>query len=197
MKRCVMMLLVLCVAGLDGGVVQAQETLDDFLKSPQRVESVRLLMLALASQTDPDVAGRNAAELRKAFWAVQPEAALPTGARDEAMRQFDTDFQAVADLIRARGMNRISFLGIDSVLLKRSMDWYFGDATPRGPVLIRVSVQDNRDRPMTLHGIKVWTNWDEIKAITREIHYPAGGQVLTLTYEKDAETPAVTNTTAE
>lgn len=166
-------------AAADGG-----QTLDDFLESPERARDVKLLGLVIVSQTDPEVAESNTTELRRSYWAARPGAGLSAEAAEAELARWDAAWDDVVEVVRQRKITTISFAGIDDVLLKKSQDWYYAAITPRGPVLIRLSVQFNLEGPMTLHGVRVWTKWDEVKAVTAAIHLKPGTKVASVTYNR-------------
>lgn len=186
---------VVCVAliGANGNVsAQPQQSLDDVLTNPQVVQSVKALGLAILSQGDPAIAEHDAAELRRSFWASRPDAGLTEIEAEVALKEFDRAWQVMAGVVREREIKSIQFVGMDLVLLKRSLDWYYGVATPRGPVLIRFSVQYNQDAPMSIHGVRVWTDWEEIKGVTRQLDLRAESKVMTITANPAAKSPPAT-----
>lgn len=158
----------------------AEKTLDDVLKNPGLVQSIKTVGLAVLSQADPVHAQHDAQEVRKTFWAARPEAKLTKDESELALKDFDRSWQNMAAVVRKRKIHSVHFVGMDLVLLKRSLDWYYGAATPQGPVLIRISVQYNDEGPMTMHGVRVWSEWDEVKAVVREIDMKAESKVLTI-----------------
>ncbi len=162
----------------------AEPTLDEFLASSGRMNDVKQIGLVLASQTDPNVAERNARELRKSHWAASPRAALSPPDAEVELKRWDAEWDRVNRVIVDRKITGLSLAGIDLVLLRRTQDWYYAANSPRGPVMIRVSVQYYDDAPMTIHGIRVWTDWDQIKYISERIHLPARDTVFSVEYER-------------
>jgi hypothetical protein len=180
--------MMLCVVCLAVAPARAEEhTLDEFLSNPARVRDVKTFGLLILSQGDPAVAEHNASELRGSLWAMRPEAGLSKADIEVALMRFDRDWKDIVNVVRERKMTSIAFLGIDPVLLYKAEDWYFGAATARRPVVIRLSVQFNPDSPMSVYGVKVWTKWDEVKAITRAIQIPVGEKVLSVSYHAKGE----------
>src|SRR5690349_6871100 len=114
-------LLACCVASAADRV----ETLDGFLNNAARVKDLKVFCLVFASQTDPAQADRNAAEVRRSFWAAQPEAKLTDSEREIELTRFDTDWRRVADVIKERNMTTVYFCGIDNVMpVRKSQYWY-------------------------------------------------------------------------
>jgi len=166
--------------------VRGQQTLDDFVSVPERVRDVKVLGLVLASQNDPKVAEHNSSELIKNFWASSPDSGVSKDARDDALRAFKSDWNNVRRVLRDRKVSVLGFAGMDLVLLSKSLNWYFAAVTPQGPVLICIAVQYNTNGPMTVHGIRIWTDWDAVKEASAAIQMKAGAKVLTVTYTRKA-----------
>jgi hypothetical protein len=160
-------------------------TLDDFLASSDRLNDVRTMATIILSQVDPGAAEHNATELRRSYWAARPDSGLGAGEVEAELAKFDLAWKELATVVRNRKISSLALAGIDLVLLTRAQDWYFAAVTPRGPVLIVVSVQFYPDAPMTLHGVKVLTEWESIKRAAQNIHLPAGKAVVNITYQPE------------
>ena len=167
-------------------VFAGTQNLNDFLETPGQANNVETIGVLLLSQSNPLTAEHDANQLRKRFWAVVPEAKVSRDAADLAVKDFDHDFADVADIVRAWNIKSCSLAGIDLVLLSKTQDWYFAAPTVEGPVLIKLSLQFYDDKPMTIHGIHVYTKWDEVKSISHAIQLPALDKVFTVNLDSKA-----------
>ena len=79
-------------------------------------------------------------------------------------------------------MTTLTWAGIDPVLLGNEEDWFFAASTARGPVLIRVSLQEVNPGERIVMGLDWTTDWDKVKATAEAIKVPAGKQKLFTLY---------------
>lgn len=181
-----------CLLLFIGGPARADSTVyDDFVSSSARVHDLKLMCILITSQVDEKVGRDNTAQLRTSFWPASPQARLSPQETELEMKELDRQWASVVAVVKERHITSISFAGLDMVLTKKAQDWYFAAPTPRGPVLIRMSIQFNAKGPMTVHGMRVWTKWDEVKAVSHAMQFPAGEKIMTFNYvESAAKSPA-------
>ncbi len=184
MKTRIFTILALALAALllvgDRATLIAAEaeadSLDTFLESAQRAEDVRIMGIVVLSLRNPAMAEAHRKEVAKNYWAFRPDVKL-TPAEDELeLTRFNGMYDALVATVKQYEVDELFFAGYDDVAIKRCQDWYYAALTPRGPVLIRISIMF-KDSPR-IFNMETITGWDEVKRGHKAIEHRAGEKIM-------------------
>jgi len=153
-------------------------TMEDFLKRPELVKSVRLTGTVLILLGDPVKAQEARQELKHIYWAFKPDAGLTEQQKAFEEEKHKLAVDRVAAVVEEYGIEELSFAGLDFVCLGDCQNWYFAALRPRGPVLIKAQVMLKDGG--RFFGMTVYTDWDVIKKVNEGIQVKPGATVMSI-----------------
>lgn len=156
------------------------ETLEDFYKNPQRMQDVKILGSLLLSLKYPQLVDKHKSEFMKNYWAFKADAKIAEPQLSLRKAEFEDMYRQLAAVIQEYELEQLSFAGVDVVCLAACQDWYFVGHAPKGPILIRMSMEFKDGA--RIFAIEWFTEWKEVKVEFGKIQMKPGAKVVTITY---------------
>ena len=174
-----------------GGVARGDDLTDEMTSNPAMMTTIRSLgVMACLGQEGAKDAAHDKAELKRNFWAFQPDVKLSDAERATQTAAFDKMWGELLAVSTGYNVDKVSFIGCDSVLSSHCMDLYFVAYTPNGPALFRFSMEFKVGDKARVMNVQAITGWETVKEAARKIEHSVNPtRVPTITYTPKPSVP--------
>jgi hypothetical protein len=186
--------LVMAAVVLSNATVAfADETTEEMLSIPGMMTTIKSLG-SLVCTGNPLVASADAAvhnkgETKKNYWAFMSDAHLTEDQLAKESQKFDAIWDSLMRVGKEYEVTKVGFIGFNTLGMPTCADLYYLAVMPRGPVLVRFTMEFKVADRVRMFDIRTFTNWDEIREHTRAIQHAVNpSRVPTITVEPKNKT---------